>query len=84
VDTQKRSIVGDNVFVLTCIMGLVLILAVVGIILNILIRDGPDVPQELDFLEGLIGGGVAFLGLLSAFYAWLEHKGRLHGAATIH
>jgi hypothetical protein len=83
--SSDNRIVGNNVFVLTLMMGTILGIAVLGIIFNILIRDGSDVPQELDFLEALVGGGLAFLGLLSAFYAWLDHKRKVnHDAPAVH
>jgi len=57
----------------------VMLVAVLGIVANILLRDGPDVPHELDFLEGLIGAGVSGMALLSAYHTWLAHKRKMGG-----
>lgn len=72
-----REKVLDNALVLG-IIGLAF-LAVLFIGLNILIRDGPDVPSELNFLEGIVGGIVAALALLDAFKNVLDHKRRMKG-----
>ena len=69
-----QKLLGDNVFVLTLGAVIVPALAVLGIILNILIRDGPDVGQEIQFLE-FIGGVTTLLhGLFAVVHAFLAKK----------
>lgn len=74
-----HRLLGDNVFLAT--LGTVLIpaLAVVFVGLNLLIRDGPNVAGELQFLEFVGGGGTVASGIYGVVHAWLNKPG---GAPT--
>lgn len=67
----------DNVFWRTVFIGAIPLLATLGIVLNILFRDGPDVPTELNFLFGLVGAVVSIMTLLNAWDQWLWHKRKM-------
>lgn len=69
-----KQILGDNVFWAT--LGTVLIpaLAIIFIGLNVLIRDGSNVPGELQYLEIIGGGGTVVSGVYGAIHALLAKK----------
>ena len=63
---------GDNVQWYTLGAILIPVLAVVFVGLNLLIRDGPEVTNELNYLEqlGLIGAGIhGVYGVIHAYFA---------------
>lgn len=71
--------IGDNVFWLTLGIIALMVLAVLGIILNILIHDGPNVQSELNFLEGLVGTGSSGMAILNGFHTYLAHRRKIAG-----
>lgn len=67
-------LLGDNVFIATLATIALPALAVLFIGLNLIIRDGPYVTQELQYLEWIGGGGAVANGIYGVVHAWLAKK----------
>ena len=67
-------LLGDNVFMATLAVMALPCLAVIFIGLNVLIRDGAYVPQELQYLEAIGGGGTVLTSLYGIAHAVLAKK----------
>ena len=69
-----QRLLGDNVFMATLAMMALPCLAVLFIGLNVLIRDGAYVPQELQYLEAIGGGGTVISSIYGVVHAYLAKK----------
>lgn len=67
-------LLGDNVFIATVATIALPALAVFFIGLNVLIRDGVYVPQELQYLEWIGGGGAVANGIYGIVHAMLAKR----------
>ena len=69
-----QRLLGDNVFMATLAVMVLPCLAVIFIGLNVLIRDGSYVPQELQYLEAIGGGGTVISSIYGVVHAYLAKK----------
>lgn len=60
----------DNIYLLTLAVACLPLVAVLGIIFNILIRDGPEVPTEIGFLEFIVSIGTIINGGMGIWHTW--------------